>query len=158
MKSIFAVFAFFAGLQAASATSPAPEMSCLDVQSFQQSDDGSGSFVPTSVSVVIVKSTQGQYGYTALLTDGQSNKQVEVKDVKIASFAADKVTQAKEMAEIMLPNVKWSDVQTVRVGNVGVKANQDDAAGVMVYELVAKDNSVLGKLVTMGWSFGRCSK
>ena len=123
---------------------------------FTQNDGGQAQWVRSDLSIVISRDVAGNYGYSAEVSS-KGQKTVN-RDVKLETVKVENATQAKEMAAVLAPEVKWSSVAFVRVGNVGVKANGQDAAGMMLFELMSQDMKSLATLATIGWGFGRCAK
>jgi|GEM_PF-4127966 len=155
MNIILSVLTLFA-LTSSAVGAASQNLSCKNIELVQQDDSGKTSFSPTGISVSIEKSSDGKFGYKALISSG--NQTVVEKDVKIETALGNQATQVKELASVMLPTMKWEEVHSVRVGNVGVSANLQDAGGLYIFELVSAKGTVLGKLATVGWGFGRCGK
>lgn len=155
MKITFSILTIFAFTSSASAAAP-QNLSCKNIELVQQDDSGKTSFSPTGISVLIEKSSEGKFGYKAVISSG-SQIAIE-KDVKIETALGKQASQVKELASVMLPEMKWDEVHSVRMGNVGVSANLQDAGGLYIFELISANGTVLGKLATVGWGFGRCGK
>ena len=126
------------------------QMNCVDVQVHRTAEDKKGEFVPTGAVVQV--SPHGT-GYQAVIT-AHGKTQIEI-DVLVGIEAAG--PEYQELLASTLPGVKWSDVAAFRVANIGVKANRQNGGGVMLYEVLDASGVVVGKFITFGWMYGRCS-
>lgn len=130
-------------------------ISCSQLDTYEQDEKGNGYFQPSDITVEVIASATGPYGFQAIITSGTQT--LTETDVDVSTLAASAVNlNLEELVQLVLPQLTWQDVKSVRVGNIGVKANRDDAAGIMLYELFDGNNVTLGKVATIGWSFGRC--
>lgn len=150
----FALIALLSTPQAPAAA--APELHCSKMEVYNVDEEGNGKFEPMDLTVGIYAAEAG--GHVAYLFSGDGKK--EIKDVKLTTEAADEGRHAlaREVSELFFPNVKWEQVSELRIGNVGVEANLQDAAGIMVFEMLSAEKAVLGKFATVGWGFARCGE
>lgn len=136
-----------------------PLVSCEKIEIFDGTE-----YKPVRFTDIHVFQTAA--GYEAQISvSGQSFSQTDVA-VTLETPNSESGKRYREFASFLAPHVRWDDVAEIRVSNVGVKANREDAAGMMIIELFGKDgstlanstlaNSTLAKMVTVGWSGGRC--
>lgn len=129
--------------------------SCQNLEYYQQDESGKGSFKSADMSITVSASTTGKYGYAALIVLKNGKKSLE-NDTQLSVASAAEAKELRELASLLLPNLNWQDVTNVRTAIIGVKADRDDAGGINLYELLAKDQKVLGRIARVGWGFGRC--
>lgn len=129
-------------------------MECNNVKFFVPEENGGGRFEPSDFTIKIRSSSEGLRGYVADLQRGSET--AKELDVEITEPAKESVNPVDEFIELAVPTIRWSDVATVRVGEVGVKQNQDDAGGMAIFELYDKNKALLGKVAQIGWGFGVC--
>lgn len=142
-------------LSSFSAQAAGPVMQCLDPELYVPNEQGGGKFEPANLAVEIY-SAAAPYGWKAEVVAG--GQKFTVTDVQVTNATPNEATSWKDVLEGMAPQVKWETVRSLRIGNVGVEANQQDSGGMFVVEFQGQNSAVLAKLFTMGWSFGRCGQ
>lgn len=139
---------------AAMAAKATPIMVCNQIEVFEQDDNGNGTFQPNDLVIEVFTAKNGTHGYEGVFTS-KSGTHSDL-DVDVQNVPPSDLSNVQDMASILAPQVKWSDVKDVRVGNIGVQANLQDAGGVMIFELIDAKKVVLAKIFQMGWAYGRC--
>lgn len=131
-----------------------PVLVCKDIEIGEPRPGEGFHFRPSGVSVEVAASAKGKRGFIATMSSADSVK-VET-DVAFSVELPAIADEAQQIAEIAFPEVKFASVAKVRVANVGVQANQDDAAGIVLYQLVGKDERAIATLGRFGWGVVRC--
>ncbi len=149
MKSIL----FVTILAIAPSFASAESLICKDIQAIDYDANNNPIFVSMDLSVEVKSSTKGKYGFIAELTS--AGKVETSDDVQLAVYAPSDI-DIQDMVKLLRPDIDYSAVKSVRVGNVGVEANSQDSAGIFIMELLAADGSVLGKVAQVGWGAGNC--
>ncbi len=144
----------FGGLSAQASEAP---LLCKDLLLLQMNEEEeSVSLQSIGLSIKVEKSEAGNYGWAAELK--QDNQTITELDVDVATISSDEMEPLDELLPYLAPDIKSEMIKKVRLGNVGVKANQDDSSGVLMYELLDQDLNLLTTIVKFGWSFGVCAK
>jgi len=155
MNYLFLALSVFALALPASAGDSKPVVSCMNADFYQPGEDGKPVFQPSGMSIVVSPLAQTEYGYTAVISGrGQT---YENPDTQVQTVTADKSGEIKGLSTALLSDLNWENVAFVRTANVGVKANRDDAAGIKIFELLDKNQAILGAVATIGWGFARCN-
>lgn len=150
------ILAFFVFLSGSAAMASTAEMSCLEILALMPNENDQIELVPTSASIEIVKSPLGDRGWIGEVTSkGQIQKMIE-SDVDVTVEAPSRIEDMREVVEMVVPGLEWSKIASVKLGTVGVRANQEDGGGMTIIELRASDETVLAKVVQIGWGFGVC--
>jgi hypothetical protein len=131
-----------------------PYVYCLNTHVLEFREDGSYEEVPTGVSYSVMRSSQGKYGWAAVVTQGQES--VTINDVDVTDENPANVSQAQEIAALVKPDLDWSRVASVRVANIAVEANRDDGAGAFIMELFDSRQESLAKFMQVGWGVAVC--
>lgn len=132
-------------------------MSCGAVEQMVTDDaTGQQKLMPIDLEVTLESSDEVPSGVVAQVRS-HGNVHTE-KDARVVTVAPNDAGQAIDIARSMFPDRDFSGVQSVRVGDVGVAANQHDSAGIMLYELLGPNERSLAKVLTIGWSFARCGR
>jgi len=135
----------------------APVMQCTNIQ-LAADMDNTGKIVwqDWDGAVLIYKDPAGKYGFRAQVTH-DSKTEIEMDtEIQLMDRKSLENSPLFEFAMSAYPDFDFEQVTGARVGNVGVDANSDDAAGINVVELQDKSGRVLKKLLTLGWGFGQC--
>lgn len=130
-------------------------LNCGDLQVLDYDAAGNPVFKASGVDVEIVPDASGVRGLIAVFTE-KGAKRVE-KDVEVSTVAKADV-EIEELVQLARPDIAWADVVNVEIGNVGVKANLDDAGGMLIYALKDASGVELGKVLQIGWGFGKCTR
>jgi len=133
----------------AMANAPSTVMSCNHFELYE-----AGVFKPADFSVTVVASNASPQSYKAIVVSG--GRSHEERDVEIRNTSAADARELKEMSETLLPGLKWEQVFSVRAANINAKASREDGSGLLLIELFDKKQASLGKIVEIGWGFGRC--
>jgi hypothetical protein len=137
-------------------TRAATQMNCDDIEIYEQDQNGNGTFIKVELSISIEDDSAAPHGFRAKISAQGQTK--EVKDVKILQTPGAQSQVILDLAKYLLPKLDPADIQNVRIGNVGVKANEQDANGIYIFDLLGADGRLLGKLLAVGWSYGRCNR
>ncbi len=117
---------------------------------------GVPNFEDVKADLFVVPSLNAKYGFRAsYIQDGQK---IEVLDTQytVEPFSRRKNSDIADLVEAILPNVKLKDIKTIGTANIGVDANQDDQAGMLLTNLFASDGSLLGVVGLFGWAPAKC--
>lgn len=147
MKAALLIFVALFAANGALASQQAPIASCQKIAVYDQ-----GGFKPAEITAIeIFTSDESSSGFTAdIRTRGQTLQENDIE------LSGGNPRAAQEMAAILLPEIRWSDVAVVRLIDIGVEFNRKDGDGASITQLISKDQKLLGQMVTIGWSFGRC--
>lgn len=144
----FSCFISFTPVSLLAAT-PTAVMNCTNLEIYE-----AGTFKPASFSVTIVALSENPPKYKALIVSNGRSR--EERDVELRTSSAAEAGELKEMAETLIPGLKWAQVANVRAADVTSKSTREDSGGLLLIELFDKNQSVLGKIVEIAWGFGRC--
>ncbi len=151
MQFLVLAFALAFSFPAFAAT---PVMTCSAIQIVDFDENGNMKWEDTGASAEIVVSSEGKRGWIGRIHAPQGDS-LE-KDVDLVTLPAAEAETSREMATVLLPELDWSTVTSVRVGVINVEANQQDGSGMSIHEILGAGGAVLGKLTQIGWGFGRC--
>lgn len=152
MKTLPILFSFFAALSASAAT---PVFECKEAVLLESDDSGALTPRPTGMSVTVVEDAAGKRGYAAKIRAGE--QEMTELDVAKISESVDGIQDLRDLAALVFPALDWATVSRVEGFDIGVAANQQDAAGGKLFGLRGEDGSDLGTLMTYGWGFGYCA-
>jgi hypothetical protein len=130
-------------------------MECNNVKFFVPEDNGGGRFENSDFSIKIRASSEGLRGFVADLQRGAET--AKELDVAVTEPSKESVNPVDEFIELAVPQIRWSDVDSVRMGEVAVKQNQEDGGGMAIFELYDNEKNLLGKVAQIGWGFGVCN-
>ncbi len=153
--SLAALVVLVAGMVplAARAESASNEMVCSRIQMLNLE---TGKLDPNVVAgeFTVYRSPLGLRGLVAEFKPSNSPR-IE-KDVEITIVTGKAMNHVKELSALVLPDLNFENVKSVRAANIGVKANREDSAGSWIFELRGHDGKVLGKPLQIGWGGGLC--
>jgi hypothetical protein len=156
MKTAPLFFSLLALVAASTAASAAPVFECKEAVLMESDDAGNLTPRPTGMSVTVYEDAAGQRGYVAKIRAG--GQEATELDVAKISSGVEGLRDLEEMAALVFPSLDWTSVRGVEGFDVGVRANQQDAAGGKLFGLRGADGADLGTLMTYGWGFGYCAK
>jgi len=138
----------------------APLMVCEDIQVMTDLDEATGQPIYQSEkgSVTVLADVNGKYGHAAVVT---LNGSVNVEyDTKVQNLTAQdlKEENLQYMLQLAFPDVPTATYVKGRAADIGVEANLDDAAGLVLIELYDAQDKVVAKVLRIGWGFGICKK
>lgn len=148
MKLFLALFAF------APTFAFAANLTCGNVQMLDYDANGNPIFNASGTDIEIRADVVGVRGWIAEFNTA-GKKEVQT-DVELSTVAISDLDIA-DLVALTRPDITFSDITSVQVGNIGVQANTDDGAGMMIFALLDVQGRELGKVMQIGWGAGRCT-
>lgn len=109
-----------------------------------------------SGTISVVESKAAPYGYTGIISQDGEQQRIDDTKLEILNRAGIEETELLEAAKAFIPNFKEENAVAAYIADIGVKANEDDAAGFMIFEFRDSKDKPMGKLVKIGWGVGVC--
>lgn len=147
MKNWFLAIALIGLNSPAMAENAAPIATCQKIALY-----GPGGFTASDIDSIVVSAKEDSpSGFEAKIA--VKGKTFQIDDIEVGPS---KIQEFQEITPLLLPEVRWSEVNSARILSIGAKANREDGNGASIIQLFAKEQKLLGQMVTLGWSFGRC--